>query len=314
VKNHIVPAFFCQIGIPIFTTRISRIQMENSMTPEERQLLEGLFERIKTAAPNAPDKEAEEFIGKSMKDMPHAGYVLSQAVIVQEEALKAAVAKIEELEGYVQELEDKAQKAEANSGGFLGGIGKSLFGGSEPAPRDRQGSRDRQGYDDREGYDDRRSAVPSSRGPSSGISVPPRPGSGGGSPWNNQPGMAPGAMAGQQQAAGGGNTFLKGALGAAAGVAGGMLLANAVGGLFSGNNNPLGIGSAKASESKSSDSSSGDDWGDSKSSSSEGDDWKEDKNDSNTGDDWDNDNDTGDDWDDEGDDWDDDGGDDGDWE
>ena len=252
-------------------------------------LLEGLFERIKTAAPNAPDREAEEFIGKSMKDMPHAGYVLSQAVIVQEEALKATLAKIEELEGYVQELEDNAQKAEAKSGGFLGGIGKSLFGGSEPAPRDRQGSRDRQGYDDREGYDDRRSAVPSSRGPSSGISVPPRPGAGGGSPWNNQSGMAPGAMAGQQQAAGSGNTFLKGALGAAAGVAGGMLLANAVGGLFSGNNNPLGIGSAKASESKSSDSSSGDDWDDDKDS---GDNWNDD----------------------EGDDWDDDGGDDGDWD
>lgn len=44
----------------------------------------------------------------------------------------------------------------------------------------------------------------------------------------------------------GGGSFLKGALGAAAGVAGGMLLANAVGGLFSGKNNPLGINSANA--------------------------------------------------------------------
>ncbi|MCC2099118.1 MAG: DUF2076 domain-containing protein [Hyphomicrobiales bacterium] len=287
------------------------------MTPEERQLLEGLFERIKTAAPNAPDKEAEELIGKSMKDMPHAGYVLSQAVIVQEEALKAAVAKIEDLEGQVRDLEEKAQKAEAGSGGFLGGIGKSLFGGSEPAPRQRD---DRRGYDDRSGYDERRSAVPSSRGPGSGISVPPRPGQDGASPWMNQGGPGgPGGpgMSGRQQAEpGGGNSFLKGALGAAAGVAGGMLLANAVGGLFSGKSNPLGIGGANASESKSSDSSSssGDDWGDSKSSSSEGDDWKEEKSDNNSGDDWGNDNDTGDDWDDEGDDWDDDGGDDGDWE
>ena len=265
------------------------------MTPEERQLLEGLFERIKSAAPEGADKEAEEFIGKSIQAMPHAGYVLSQAVIVQEEALKAAVAKIEELETSVKELQEKAEKASANNG-FLGGLGKSIFGGGEPEPAAREERPFRSGG----------SGVPSTRRAGSGISVPPPPGGQPGSAFNQQ-GAAPGQPG--QPASGGGGTFLKGALGAAAGVAGGMLLANAVGGLFSGKDNPLGIGGAKASESKdSSDKSSGDDKSDA------GDDWSEDSNNSNNsdscGDDWGSDNHDNDDWgDDGGDDWGDDGGD-----
>lgn len=258
------------------------------MTPEERQLLEGLFNRIKTAAPAETDKEADELIGKSMKDMPHAGYVLSQAVIVQEEALKAAVAKIEELEGHVEELETKASQNAGNSS-FLGGIGKSLFGGNEPPerPNGERSSGERS-------FGRGGSGVPSTRS-ASGISVPPPPGAQGSSAWTHQ-----GAAPAGQQAAGGGGTFLKGALGAAAGVAGGMLLANAVGGLFSGKNNPLGISSANASENKTNaDATAGDDWGDDKSASN--DDWKEDNADTGA-DDWGDDN---------GDDWGDSGGDDG---
>ena len=270
------------------------------MSPEERQLLEGLFERIKSAAPASADKEAEEFIGKSMKEMPHAGYVLSQAVIVQDEALKAAMAKIEDLEGQVEELQEKADKASANTG-FLGGIGKSLFGGNDqPEPR-----RDERSF--RSGS----SGVPSTRRPESGISVPPPPDGRSGAPWSQQ-GAAPGAVgqqAGQQQS--GSGSFLKGAMGAAAGVAGGMLLANAVGGLFSGKSNPLGIGSANAAEKKDDASStSGDDWGDDKADSGDnwkdddtakdtgGDDWDDDDGDDEGGDDWGDDDEGGDSWDD----------------
>ena len=263
------------------------------MTPEERELLEGLFERIRTGAPADADKEAEEFISKSMKEMPHAGYVLSQAVIVQEEALKAAVSKIEELEASVQDLQERAERAEQSGGpSFLGGIGKSLFGDSS-TDSSRDGGRDEPMREQRP-FRRGASSVPAT-GPQSGISVPPRPGGRSAGPWTNQSaapnGQAPGS---------GGNTFLKGALGAAAGVAGGMLLANAVGGLFSGNNNPLGIGGAKAAENKegSSDSKSGSD------NSSSGDDWKND----NSGDDWSEN--SGDDWgDDSSGDWGDDGGD-----
>ena len=262
------------------------------MTPEERQLLEGLFERIKTAAPADADREAEAFIGKSVKDIPHAGYVLSQAVIVQEEALKAAVAKIEELEASVEELQDKAEQAQkAGGSGFLGGFGKTLFGGNEPASERYRA----EGRPSRSGS----TSVPSTRAPESGITVPPRPGSAtsGSAPWTHQR-AAPGGPNGPngaggpgaaQGAAGGGNTFLKGALGAAAGVAGGMLLANAVGGLFSGGNNPLGIGGAKASESKSSEAKSNDESGDDWKDDNSGDDWSENSDDNSSddaGDDW----------------------------
>ncbi len=268
------------------------------MTPEERELLEGLFERIKTGAPVDADKEAEEFISKSMKEMPHAGYVLSQAVIVQEEALKAAVSKIEELEASVQDLQDRAERAEQSGGSsFLGGIGKSLFG-DDSSEASRDGGRD-DGVRNQRPFRGGAASVPASR-PPSGISVPPPPGGRHPGPWTHQSATPNGQPPGS-----GGNTFLKGALGAAAGVAGGMLLANAVGGLFSGNNNPLGIGGAKASESKdSSDSKGSSDSKSNSDNSSPGDDWKDD----NSGDDW-NEN-SGDDWDDDNaGDWGDDGGD-----
>lgn len=228
------------------------------MTPEERQLLTGLFDRVRDAASQQRDREAEDLINNAVREQPHAPYALAQAVLVQEEALKAAMAKIEELEGQVKELEEQASRP-AEPASFLGGIGKSLFGGNEAG-----GGSARPGalgaIGGQPGGQPGRS-VPAS---GNGISVPPRPGSEeGGSPWTHRrnagpdagrPGAAgPGAAGPGMRALGaapqqeqGGGSFLKGALGAAAGVAGGMLLANAVGGLFSGKNNPLGINSANA--------------------------------------------------------------------
>ncbi len=193
------------------------------MTPEERQLLAGLFDRIRGAAGSPRDREAEAFINEAVRQQPYAPYLLTQTVIVQEEGLKAAAAKIEELEAKVRDLE--AQPA-AGSGSFLGGIGKSLFGGDDrPAAR----------------------GPSPSAGPWGGQAAPqpqpqPQPQAG---PWSQQP----------QAAAGG--SFLKGALGTAAGVAGGMLLANSLSGLFSGHNNSHGIGSGFGSSPASSSDTSG---------------------------------------------------------
>ena len=178
------------------------------MSPEERQLLAGLFERIRAASGQARDREAEAFIHESVQAQPYAPYLLSQTVIVQEQGLKAAAAKIEELEARVRDLEAQAN---AGAGSFLGGIGKSIFGGDPrgPAPQ------------------------------------PPRQPAPAAGPWGGQaapqpvPQQSPGPWAQQQPGAGG--SFLKGALGTAAGVAGGMLLANSLSGLFSGHHNSLGI-------------------------------------------------------------------------
>ena len=181
------------------------------MTPEERQLLAGLFDRTRAASANPRDKEAEAFIAEAVREQPYATYLLAQAVIVQDQALGAANEKLQQLEARVQELE----AAQAGSGGsFLGG----LFGGGRPA-------------------------APTSV-PSTGAAP---------SPWGRQQNSQPAVQQGQGYAQpqpqqpgmmGGGGGFLRGALGAAAGVAGGMLLANSISGLFNQHgNNSLGIGS-----------------------------------------------------------------------
>jgi uncharacterized protein len=177
------------------------------MSPEERQLLAGLFERLKGAASAPRDQEAEAFINNEIKTQPAAPYLLAQTVIVQEHALQAAGQRLQELEGRVRELQAQAQEKPA-AGGFLGG----LFGGGAAAPQR----------------------------PAPQLNVASPGGPWGAQPQPNayapQPGYAPqqGGFAPQAQQQGGSNSFLKGALGAAAGVAGGMLLADSIRGLFHG--------------------------------------------------------------------------------
>src|SRR6202045_1758995 len=176
------------------------------MSPEERQLLTGLFDRIRGTANTPRDLDAEALIQVSTKAQPYAPYYLAQTVLVQDQALRAANDRLQELEGKVKDLESQAASG-PRPGGFLSGLG-SLFGGSGP-----------------------------SSAPRSGMGMPP-PGS-----WQQPPqgyappGAAPGPWGGGQ-----GGGFLTGALGTAAGVAGGVLLADSIRGLFTGHNNSFGIG------------------------------------------------------------------------
>src|SRR3954452_2144468 len=98
------------------------------MTPDERKLLSELFERVQSASGNRRDPEAEAFIADNVRAQPYAPYLLAQAVIVQEEGLKNAAARIEELEREVAE----AKAAPSSGGGFL----VSVFGAprAQPAP------------------------------------------------------------------------------------------------------------------------------------------------------------------------------------
>ncbi len=98
------------------------------MSPEERHLLAGLFERTRIAAVAPRDREAEAFIDQQVKDQPAAPYLLAQTVIVQEQALEGANARIGELEAQVTALESQA------SGGFLGGF-LGGRGAARPAPQ-----------------------------------------------------------------------------------------------------------------------------------------------------------------------------------
>ena len=170
------------------------------MTPEERQLLNQLFERIREAGRTPRDLEAEDFIARAVQDQPYAPYLMAQTVIVQEEALKQAAARIEALEAEL--------KAKEGSGSFLGGVSKSLFGsGSVPSV----GSRPVE------------AARPSPWGQSAGAAQAPM-GQAMQQPFNQGP-------FGQQGAGGG---FLRTAMATAAGVAGGALLMHGLQSMFGG--------------------------------------------------------------------------------
>ena len=73
------------------------------MTPEERQMLGGLFQRVNAAAATPRDAEAESFINDAVRAAPHAPYVLSQTVLVQQQALEAAANRISQLEAAAQQ-------------------------------------------------------------------------------------------------------------------------------------------------------------------------------------------------------------------
>jgi hypothetical protein len=186
------------------------------MSPEERQLLTALFDRVRTAAATPRDPEAEALISEANRAQPSATYYLAQAVIVQEKGLEAAANHIKELEEHVRQLEaGVGDRRQAEQGGFL----SSIFGNTQtqqPAPAPGPwGGAPRDSYEQSRGYDNTRQMPQQPTGP-----------------WTQQAG-APSA----------GGSFLRGALGTAAGVAGGMLLANSLSGIFGNHMSSLGWGS-----------------------------------------------------------------------
>ena len=189
------------------------------MTPEERQMLAGLFERVGAASAAPRDPQAEAFIAEAVRAQPHAAYVLSQTVLVQQQALENASRRLAELETQV-----KAQAAPQEETSFLGNIGRSLFGGGQPAPTpprpNYEPSPASRAYAPDPGYQ---------RPQPSYAPLPPQAG-----PWGGQQAAAP-AMS-----SGGG--FMQNALTTAAGVAGGMVLAHSLGNLFGGHTGGFGLG------------------------------------------------------------------------
>jgi hypothetical protein len=169
------------------------------MNPQERQVIDGIFDRLKNVADQPRDAAAESYIAELVKKQPYATYALAQSVYVQEQALLNQQQQIEHLQAEIQQL----QARPAAGGGFLSG----LFGGGQPA----------------------RPAAPQ---PGFGQRSGMMPGQPQGGPWGGQPQQAQPGPWGQPQRQGMG--FLGTAAAAAAGVAGGMvlgsILSNALGG------------------------------------------------------------------------------------
>lgn len=209
------------------------------MSPEERQLLDNLFERVRTASATPRDRDAEDLIDQETRKQPYATYYLAQAVVVQEKGLEAAANRIRELENHVHELEAaQSEHRQAEQGGsFL----SSIFGSQQS----RQQAPSQQASAPASGPWGARQSSESARGYDDGYRAPPQPYGAQASapqpsgPWSNNAYRGPSA----------GSSFLTGALGTAAGVAGGMLLANSLSGLFSNHMAGAGLGNPLASAS-----------------------------------------------------------------
>jgi len=95
------------------------------MTPQERQLIDDLFGRLAKLESAPRDPDAVAAMTRGLQQAPNAVYALVQTVLVQDEALKQAHHRIEELE------QAQAPQQSQSSGGFLDSMRDSIFGSSQ---------------------------------------------------------------------------------------------------------------------------------------------------------------------------------------
>ena len=94
------------------------------MTPQERQLVDELCDRLSSVESAPRDPDAANAIAQGQRKAPNAVYALVQTVLLQDEALKRANHRIQELE--------QAHAGEQNqSGGFLDSMRDAVFGQSQ---------------------------------------------------------------------------------------------------------------------------------------------------------------------------------------
>jgi len=195
------------------------------MTPQERQLIDDLFDRLAKLESAKRDPEAMSAIMQGLRTAPNAVYALVQTVLVQDEALKRADMRIQELEAGAGQ--------QNQSGGFLDSMRDAIFGQNQP-----QGSS--------------HGSVPNVRAPEIAGGARPAWNTGQVLQQNQVPGQQYGQPAygqpyggAQQQPSafgGGGGSFLGTAAAAAAGVVGGSLLAGSIRSMMGGGGNHQAFG------------------------------------------------------------------------
>ena len=172
------------------------------MTNEERDLLTSFVQRVSgTGAPGQLpplDPEADRLLADLFTRFPEARYRMTQTAFVQEAALHQAQARIQQLQAELEQARAAQPPVEAaRPSGFFG----SMFGGGQPAaPRPNPW----------------------------GQAVAPPP------PAAAQPYPQPAYQPPPQMMQPGGTGFFGSAVRTAAGVAGGMVLGNALMNMFSG--------------------------------------------------------------------------------
>src|SRR5260370_3664573 len=118
------------------------------MPPQESELVDELFNRLVQLETAQRDPEAERVIADGLRRAPHAVYALVQTVLLQDEALKRANARIEE-------LQVQTNKPEQRPASFLDSMREALGGraphGSVPSVRT-AGANQSQGQQPQPGY------------------------------------------------------------------------------------------------------------------------------------------------------------------
>ena len=107
------------------------------MTPEEAQLINGLHDRLDQVPTQSLDTEAERLIASRVAANPHAPYLLTQSVLVLQQAVTGAQTRIADLEKQLAEAKLQAQQAPQGGGSFLSGVA-NLFGSPQPVAPVRQ--------------------------------------------------------------------------------------------------------------------------------------------------------------------------------
>jgi len=198
---------------------------EDVMTPQERQLVDDLFDRLAGLETSPRDPSADAAIADGLRRAPNAVYALVQTVLVQDEALRRADARIQELEGGAQQQQP--------SGGFLDSMRGAILGagqgrGSVPSVRPGDSAQ---------------------RGPvwNSGQALEQADARMGGDPRMNDPraGNPGGGLFGGGNA--GGGSFLGTAAATAAGVIGGSMLMNSIRGMMGGGSQQQSLGNTAES-------------------------------------------------------------------
>jgi uncharacterized protein len=223
------------------------------MTPQERQLVDDLFDRLSKTESAPRDPDATAAIAQGLRIAPNALYPLVQTVLVQDEALRRANDRIQQLEDQL----DGPHQQQGQGGGFLDSMRGAIFGqgqsgGSVPNVRPpdlggrpvwnsghvlQQGAQhyDQGGYGQSQGGYGQSYGGPQAGGP-----------------------MGGGVMGGGMMGGSGGGSFLGTAAAAAAGVVGGSLLLNSIRGMMGGSHQAFGDTAASGNRSPWSDQSRGD--------------------------------------------------------
>jgi uncharacterized protein len=187
------------------------------MTPQERQLVDDLFDRLAQVESAQRDPQAGAAIAQGLQKAPNAVYALVQTVLLQDEALKRANSRIQELEAASQ-----APQQQGQSGGFLDSMRDAIFGPGQSQGRG-QGSVPNvpPPQPSRPVWNSGQVLQQSAPGYDQQYGQHPYGQYGGGSPYGPSSGAPP-------FGGGGGGSFLGTAAAAAAGMVGGSLLLNGI--------------------------------------------------------------------------------------